>query len=156
MSLQKILELESSIANYNSKLSIIIQILIIYNCRISEVLSADWSNFFPDRYLILIGKKKSANIIVTDRILLKQISKLTSNKIGLIFNSVSYHQVKRHISKYYSHLFRNIKIKKNRKITHAFRYLNIANIDNDKIIKDILHHNSLKSGMYYKNKLKGS
>lgn len=156
MSIQAILKNEASVRNYRSFYSVIIQVLIIYNCRISEILSAEWSNFNPDRFLILKGAKRSANVIITDRALLKQINELPRLHASLIFPTVTQHQISHYILKNYSHLLTNIKIKKNRKITHAFRYLNIAGIVNDNFIKDILHHNSKRSGAYYKNKLKGS
>jgi predicted nucleic acid-binding protein len=147
---------EEAFENKKDYFSIITQILFIYNCRISEVLSACWCNFHKDRFLILVGVKGSANIIITDRKLLNLISELPYTDKQKIFPFVSYYQVYHHLKSNYSHLFKDIKIKKNRKITHAFRYLNLKNIDNDKFIKDILHHNSRRSGKYYKNKLKGS
>ena len=147
---------EAAFKNKKDFFSIIIQILLIYNCRISEVLSASWSNFIPGKFLILVGVKKSANIIVHDRQILQLITTLPCIDKDKIFPHVTYYQVYHHLKTNYSHLFTDIKIKKNRKITHAFRYLNVAHIDNDKFIKDILHHNSTRSGKYYKNKLKGS
>jgi len=134
---------------------IIVEILKVYNCRISEILSAKWSNFFPDRFLILEGKKHSAPVIITDRTILKNISKLVKVDDQLIFKTISYHSIHHYIKSKYSHLFVNIKTKKYSKVTHAYRYLNLKSIDNDDFIKQILHHNSRKSGMYYKHKLKG-
>lgn len=147
---------EAAFKNKKDYFSIIMQILIIYNCRISEVLSATWTNLIPGKFLILVGVKKSANIIVTDRKLLQLITDLPHIDKEKIFPYVSYTQIYHHIKTNYSHLLTDIRIKKNRKITHAFRYLNVASIDNEKFIKDILHHNSTRSGKYYKNKLKGS
>ena len=135
-------------------LKLITSILSIYNCRISEILSASWSNFYPERFLILKGAKKSQNIIVTDRIILNSIANLPKTHQVLIFPYISYYQVYHYIKSRYGHLFAKIKHRKNLKITHAFRYLNLESIDNDNFIKDILHHNSLKSGKFYKNKLK--
>lgn len=149
-------KIQASIENKTDYFSIITQILIIYNCRISEVLNASWTNFFPERFLILKGVKHSANIIVTDRKILQLITNLPQIDKVKIFPHVTYYQIYHHLKANYSHLFTDIKIRKNRKITHAFRYLNISAIDNDKFIKDILHHNSQRSGKYYKNKLKGS
>lgn len=134
---------------------IICKILSIYNCRISEILSAKWSNFFPDRFLILEPAKHSQPIIITDRDILKAISISIKSNPDFIFSHISYHSIYKFIKRNYSHLFAKIKIKKYSKVTHAFRYLNIAGVDNDQFIKQILHHNSTKSGKYYKNKLKG-
>ncbi len=134
---------------------IIFKILSVYNCRISEILSAEWSNFFHNRFLILDGKKHSQPIIITDREILSAISNLPHSSNHLIFSSVTYNSFYHYVKKNFSHLFSNIKTRKYSKVTHAFRYLNISGVDNDKFIKQILHHNSTKSGIYYKNKLKG-
>lgn len=149
-------KLSSAFSNKKDHFSIICEILLIYNCRISEVLSAKWSNFIQDRFLILVAAKHSANVIIHDRELLKKISTLPRTHAQLIFPYISYYQIYSHIKKNYSHLFSQIKTKKNAKITHAFRYLNVSGIDNDRFIKDILHHNSTRSGKYYKNKVRGT
>ena len=137
-------------------LFIITEILRIENCRVSEVLSATWQDLHHGRFLILQGKKKSAPVIIRDREILRMVSNLPKTHSQLIFYPVNYRQVYHYIKKYYSHQFENIKVRKNKKVTHAFRYINLRAIDNDQEIKVILHHNSKRSGVYYKNKLKGS
>ena len=133
---------------------LIIDILQIYNCRISEILEAKRINFIPGRFLILEGKKRSANIIIRTPEILKRLEELPKTDEVFFFKYVSYYSIYNFIKRNYSHLFKNIKIKKTHKITHAFRYLNVDDIANDKFIKDILHHNSVKSGKYYKLKIR--
>lgn len=135
---------------------IVLTILQEYNPRISEILSAKWSNFFPDRFLILEGAKHSANVIVRDKAILERISQLSRHSPELIFPYTTYNRIYNIIARNYSHIFTKIKTKKSRKITHAFRYMNLQGVDNDSIIQDILHHRSNRSGIFYKNKLKGS
>lgn len=134
--------------------NIITTILVIYNCRIGEILNATWTGFVKDKFLILPAEKNSQNVIVRDREILKSISQLPRISKNLIFPFVSYHSIYHHIKKNYSHLLGDIKFRKNKKITHAFRYLNIDGIKEDQVIKTILHHNSIRSGSYYKNKIK--
>lgn len=134
---------------------LITEILQVENCRISELLAAKWSNYHAHRFLILEGKKKSAPVVIRDRELLRKISTLPHTTDDFIFGSVNYRQVYHFIKSNFSHLFEDIKTRKNRKVTHAFRYINCRAIDNDQEIKVILHHNSLRSGKYYKNKMKG-
>lgn len=141
---------------HNDIFSLIILILSIYNCRINEILKASWKNYYHGRFLILEGSKGSANIIIHDREILKAIALLPRSNEEFIFPWITYYQIYHEIKKKYSHILPNISHRKNMKITHSFRYLNVSGIDNDKFIKDILHHNSTRSGKYYKNKLKGS
>lgn len=129
---------------------IILEILSIYNCRISEILSATLDNYFPGRFLILKGKKRSADIVITDRQILQSIDNLRIFSSNKIFDGVSYIQIYRIVKLNYSHLFRKFKKRKNDKVTHGFRYLNILNIKDIDSIKTILHHNSKKSQEYYK------
>lgn len=131
---------------------IILEILAIYNCRISEVLSATIDNYYPDRFLILKGKKKSSDIVITDRKILSDIDQLSFFGSNKIFDGVTYLQMYRIIKRDYSHLFARFKKKKNYKITHGFRYFNILNVKDEKSIKSILHHNSISSQKYYKLK----
>lgn len=141
----------ASFENQNCQLSIAIELLIIYNCRASEVLSATWQNFYPGQFLILEGKKKSRNIIVRDRMILSKIDSLPRLDKSLIFPSLTYSILYHFCKKNFSHLFNRFKKKKKCLVTHGWRYLNVSKFDNDKIIRDILHHSSLKSGQYYKN-----
>jgi integrase len=133
-----------------SQLELAVQILMIYNCRASEVLSAEWSNYFPDRFLILRGAKKSANIIITDRIILSQVASLPYLDEKKIFPSINYYHLYHYVKKHYSHQFVKYKKRKNFKVTHGFRYRAVEQIANEAIIQDILHHRSTKSGKFYK------
>lgn len=154
-----ILTINKNFAEVNLKsqdqLFIISEILRIENCRASEILSATWQNYHAQRFLILQGKKKSASVIIRDRIILKMIDNIPRTHDQLIFPNINYRQVYTYIKSKFSHQFENIKVRKNKKVTHAFRYINLRAIDNDENIKQILHHNSRRSGKYYKNKLKG-
>lgn len=140
-------------ANYKffpSQLSIAVEILRIYNCRSSEVLSAKWKDFDKDHFLILEGKKKSSNIIIRDRILLSAIEKLPHTDAVFIFPSLSYSILYHHCKKNFSHLFVKFKKRKNYKVTHGFRYEAVSKLDNETKIREVLHHRSTKSGKYYK------
>lgn len=139
---------------FPDQLSICILVLEVYNCRVSEILSAKWSDFFPGQFLILMGKKKSSNVIIRDREILNAISQLPVLDKTKIFPSLNYYHVYRHVKKYYSHRFRKYKKKTNFKVTHGYRYENVSQFANDSIIRDILHHRSIKSGKYYKSKKK--
>jgi len=135
-----------------TQLDLAIEILKIYNCRASEVLSAKWSDFFPGKYLILEGKKKSANVIIRDRILLQYIDQLPRLDVEKIFPSINYYHLYHKIKLEHSHLFIKWKKRKNLKVTHGFRYRAVEKVANDGKIQDILHHRSAKSGKYYKLK----
>lgn len=135
-----------------SQLSVAIEILRVYNPRASEILSAKWSNFFPDRFLLLEGKKHSSNVIIRDRVILQLIKRLPKIDDILIFPSLNYYHLYRHVKQYYSHLFKKWKKRKNYKVTHGFRYKAVEPIGIDTEIRDILHHRSTKSGKYYKLK----
>ena len=120
--------------------SLIAKILLKYNCRINEILKAKWENFIPGRFLILIGSKGSANVIIRDTMILESINSLPRIDPILLFPFITYYQIYHEIKKKYSHLLKNISHKKNLKITHSFRYLNVEGIADDKIIKDILFY----------------
>lgn len=140
--------------NSTNSISLIVEILSRYNCRISEVLEAKWKYLYPGRFLILEGKKHSQNVIIRELDILQRIDQLPKTDDELIFPNISYRTMHHHIKSHYGHLFKKIKTRKNQKVTHAFRYLNVEGIDNDGFIKDILNHNSQKSGKFYKNKIR--
>lgn len=147
----------NSLGNFkllSPRLKIVVEILIVYNARISEILLADYKNFYPHQFLILDGLKKSENVIIRDRILLEEIQQLKPNGSALIFYPLKYKFVYDFIKRNYSHLFNRIKTSKTKKVTHAFRYLNVQPLADDNNIKLILHHRSQRSGIYYKNKVK--
>ena len=133
-----------------SQLATVIEILKCYNCRASEVLSATWLDYFPDQFLILVGKKKSANVIIRDRFILSLIAKLPHIDSVFIFPSVSYNILYHHCKTYYSHLFIKFKKRKYFKVTHGWRYSAVSKLDNEEKIRDILHHRTISSGKYYK------
>jgi hypothetical protein len=139
---------------FSEKEIIVIEILQIYNCRISEILESKWINFFPNKFLIIQGKKNSSDIIIRDRILLEKISQLDRYGNDFIFFPVTYPRIKSLLLKNFSHMFNELKTKKNRKITHAFRYLNASNEFTPETNKAILHHNSKTSQNYYIKKKK--
>lgn len=133
-----------------SQLSIAVEILKIYNCRASEVLTAKWSDFYPGQFLILEGKKRSSNVIIRDRLILAQIASLPVLDVKKIFCSINYYHLYHYCKKYYSHLFLQFKKKKNLKVTHGFRYRAVEQVANETKIRDILQHRSIISGKYYK------
>jgi hypothetical protein len=133
-----------------SQMAIAVAILKTYNCRAHEVLSAEWKYFIPDLMLILIGCKKSSNIIIRDSFILSLIDKLPRIDAYKIFPSLTYSKLYHHCKSYYSHLFVKFKKRHYFKVTHGFRYQNVSQFDNEEIIRDILHHRSTKSGKYYK------
>lgn len=135
---------------------LIVRILEEYNCRVSEVLQARWINFSPGKYLILAGLKRSRTIVVRDRDILSQISALSKTSEEFIFHPVSYQRVYTLCKKLLNEKVNTFKKKKNKKVTHYFRYANVLEIDNDTFLQDILHHNSKRSSSYYKTKPKGN
>lgn len=135
-----------------SQLAIVVELLTLSNCRVSEALSARWEDFFPCQRLVLRGKKKSANVIIHDRIILRAIDQLPRLDEEKIFPSINYYHVYRYCKKHKSHLFIKWKKRKYFKVTHGFRYRAVEKVANDEIIRDILHHRSTKSGKYYKLK----
>lgn len=138
----------------SERLKIIIEILIVYNCRIKEILNLSRRDIYPHQFIIIRGLKKSADIVIRDREILTRIENLKENGSDFVFFPVKYKFVYDFLKRNYSHLFKNIIIKKNMKITHAPRYLNAAPLGNDKDIELILHHRSQRSSKYYKNKVK--
>jgi len=136
----------------NTQLGLVLQILIEYNPRISEILTARWKDFYPGKFLILNGAKKSSNVIIRDREILHQIENLPQIDSTFIFPSITYSKIYHFIKSRYSHQFIHFKKRKNFKVTHAFRYENVSQLDNDEKIRDVLHHRSVKSGKFYKLK----
>lgn len=134
------------------QMQIAIAILQVYNCRSAEVLNANWSDFYPDRMLILKGCKGSNNIIIRDTLILNSISNLPKLHPQIIFNQLCYKKLYRYCASHYSHLFTKFKGKKNRKITHGFRFAAVEFINDDAYIRDVLYHRSKKSGRFYKIK----
>ena len=136
------------------KIKTVIEILHIYNCRISEVLEAEWKNFFPQQFLILRGKKKSENIIITDRLILQAIANFNKSHNRFIFHYVKYKDIYNYLKNTLKGEISRFKKRKNNKVTHYFRYSNVAKLNEEGYIKTILHHKSVKSQKYYINKSK--
>jgi len=136
-------------------LDFLVYILDEYNLRAGELLSARWTDLYPDKYLIIRAKKNSRNVIIRDKIILNKIVNLVRTHKEYIFYPITYSKLYHHILTNHYHKFYTVKKRKNRKITHYFRYNNVSDIDNDVLIRDILNHNSGKSVKYYKNKMKG-
>ena len=134
---------------------LVVRILEEYNCRVSEVLKAEWKNFIPDKYLILAGLKRSRSIVVRDRDILSQISHLPRTSHEFIFHPVKYRRIYELCRRSLNDKVNIFKRYKNRKVTHYFRYSNVLPIDNEKFIQDILHHNSARSSGFYKKQSKG-
>ena len=135
---------------FPDQLSVAIEILKCYNCRACEVLSANWQDFDKEKFLILPGAKSSSNVIIRDRFILELIDQLPRLDKTKIFPSLTYNHLYRHCKKFYSHLFTKFRGKKNFKVTHGFRYNAVAAVANEKKIRDILHHRSIRSGKFYK------
>jgi integrase len=134
-------------------ISIVIDLLITYNCRVSEVLGARWRDFYPGQYLILHAVKGSNHIVVRDRSILSSIKSLHHIDDDFIFAPLTYYIVYHHIKKNYSHLFHQIKSRKNMAITHYFRYANVSKLTQGSDATAVLHHRSKKSAKYYNRKL---
>lgn len=137
----------------NNFLELISEILIQYNCRASEILNAKWTNFFPDQFLILEGKKRSQPVIIRDRYILEKIKEVPRVNDTYIFGFIPYSSLYHYFKQSKSHLFPLIKNKKNQAVTHAPRYYAAAKVSDEKFLKSILHHNSLKSQLYYKRRV---
>jgi len=148
--MQKAFQLFIPEKHKNSQMAIVVEILKTYNCRANEVLTAKWKNFVPELMLVLESSKQSCNVIVRDRFILSLIGELPRIDQDLIFPSVNYNKLYHHCKVYYSHLFIKFKKRKNLKVTHGFRYLNVSQFGTEEIIRDILHHRSIKSGKFYK------
>lgn len=138
------------------KEALVIRILTEYNCRVSEVLRARWVNFYEDRFLVLEGLKRSRNVIVRDKDILSEISNFPRNLSEYIFYPVKYRRIYELCIRVLNQNITTYTKKKNNKVTHYFRYKNVSALDNDKIIQDVLHHNSARSSGYYKTIKKGS
>lgn len=140
----------SAIKQQHPLMDVLVQCLFVYNCRCNEILKAEWKNFFPGRFLVLKGSKKSNDVIIRDRELLAQIATLPRTSPIYIFYPLTYQQVYIYCKRNFSHLFVRFKTKSNYKVTHAFRYSNAELVSNEDTLKALLHHNSKKSQKFYK------
>jgi hypothetical protein len=135
----------------NDEMDIIINILEIYNPRISEILSLTKKQVIPGKFAFLQGLKGSQDIIIRDRGILTSLEALLKDRQDKVFVYTSYYNVYSYIKKFMSHIVNQVGHKKNLHVTHAFRYLNVRGGMEDKTIKAVLHHNSVRSNRYYTN-----
>lgn len=135
-------------------IELVILLLSVYNCRVSEILSCKRSDLFVDRFLIIRAKKHSQDYVVRDREILKSISKLPKIDSELIFFPLTYQVIYNYIKRNYSHLFDKTINKKNEKITHYFRYKNAEYLNTTDDVQLLLHHKSNSSAKYYNKNLK--
>lgn len=139
--------------NRSGSIHIIVDILQLYNCRVSEVLQARWSNYYDNKYLILHGCKRSGHIVIRDRGLLARLSVHPHLHPDLIFPSVSYYSVYYHIKKFYSQTFDQKVGRKNKAVTHYYRYAAVADLKVGEDATAVLHHRSSRSALYYNKNL---
>ena len=151
-----VLNAQQIATRYHPQLLIVLEILRVYNPRISEILSAKYSNYTKGKFLILEGRKRSRNIVIRDRFILESIDKLEPVHKDTIFPLVSYNDAWRAVQELYPEVVHRTKKNHNRHVTHGFRFLNVSSITNDKKVRDILHHSSVASGKYYQPNLKES
>ena len=139
----------------NDELNLIVAVLSLYNCRISEILSAKKSDIIKNKFVILHGAKGSADIVIRDKATVAAFVALSLNRKSNLFLYSNYSKVYTFIKKNFSHLICQVITKKNNKVTHVFRYINIEDLQDEKSIKSFLHHNSVRSNSFYTNKIRG-
>lgn len=137
------------ISDRNDELDIILQILTIYNPRISEILSLTRSQIVPNKFAFLRGSKGSSDVVIRDREILAALVALSKDRQDKIFVYTSYHNVYAYIKENMSNIINSVNHKKNFHVTHAFRYLAVAVAMEEKTVKAVLHHNSVRSNHYY-------
>jgi integrase len=130
---------------------IVLLILSTQSCRISEILSAVWSNFYPGRVLILKATKHSRDVIVRDREILSMIDQLPHIHPEKIFWPIDYQRMYRLVKRNYSHIFLRYRGRKNYKVCHGFRYTSIDGIADRQAAQEILHHRREKTQDYYRH-----
>jgi len=133
----------------SNELYLIYLILQKYNCRITEVLNAKVSDFYPDKFLLLKGSKHSHNVIIRDSFILQEISKFVKDRKDKIFFFTNYNRTYRFIKNVLDSQHKILFGNKNRKVTHYFRYENALLINNKDFLSDLLYHKSEKSNQYY-------
>ena len=128
----------------------LLRISLVYNCRISELLNANYSDILNGDRIVLHGSKHSRDFVAY----LPSISLYRRNfTIGANDEKiwkVPYKQAWTQIKKAFS--FPVIKGRSNDSIYHIGRYLVVAEIEKQGIavnLQDVLRHNSRKSQLYY-------
>lgn len=135
------------------RIELIVEILDLYNLRISEVLNLKWSDVIDSKMIYVQASKHSHDTIIRDRQIVQQIIKLHRIDSTYIFKPVTYTQVYTYIKRYLSHRFSKQYDKKNKKITHYFRYKNAQSLKTKKQVSTMLNHSGQQSARYYNNKL---
>lgn len=133
------------------QLNIIHLLLKRYNFRISEILRLNIDSLYTDKNICVKLSKSKDYIFVRDAEIHDLLSVLFKNTHNHSF-TVIYKDVHYFLNRYFSNEIISDG-KKNRKVTHAYRYYNARNIksitDNKQIIKASLRHKSIKSQEYY-------
>jgi integrase len=131
----------------------LLRIILVYNCRISELLNARYSDVITGDRLIIHGVKHSRDYIL-------YLPNISIYKEGLdeqalqthvwqVAYKTAYLQIKR------AYNFPIIGGRKNCSVYHIGRYLVCQEIERARIkvnYQDILRHNSAKSQLFYTNK----
>lgn len=129
-------------------------LLLKYNLRCSEILAVKKSDLHYPYFIVFPGKKRSANVIIRDDFVLNYFKKLVPVTKDKFFDTVNYHSIYNYFKRNFSHLFVQYRNRKNFKITHGPRYYFAQMSDNPEIVRDLLHHRSVKSGVFYNNKIR--
>lgn len=135
------------------ELEVILELLVIYNPRALEILRLKKGDIVQERFLCIPGAKRSQDIIVRDRELMKKINRLAEKRTDNLFISISYGYLYRYIRRNFGDSIKSVQKKKNNKVTHLFRYLNTQGIKSESSLKSVLHHNSKSSQKFYINKI---
>jgi len=137
-------------------LPIAVSILKQYNLRSAELLRLKKSDLHYPRFCIVRGCKGSRDIVIRDKSILSLLLALSNcSHTPFIFN-ISYSQLYRFILRTLSHRFVSLKGKKNKKVTHAFRYINSSELDNAHDVSLVLNHKSQSSAHFYNKSIKES
>jgi integrase len=136
------------------RMSLVIDILKIYNLRISEILSLKWTDIKGSRLIYVEAKKRSRDTVIRDRQIVQSILSLHKIDNTYIFYPLNYHKVYNYIKRNLSHLFSKKYNTKNSKVTHYFRFENANLVHDVSKVSVLLNHKSHKSAHYYNHNLK--
>lgn len=128
---------------------LILKILQLYNCRISEILNATWEDYYPGKFLILRGLKNSSDIFVRDIEINRSLASLGRLHATFIFYPVKYYQIYRYCLRLLNNRAYVKGYERNRKVTHFFRYENANILKHPEDATAMLHHKSKRSASYY-------
>ena len=132
----------------------LLRIVLVYNCRISELLRAKYSDVITGDRIVIHGAKCSRDYVL-------YLPNISLYKEGLSGQALQAHIWEISYKTAYQQAKRayNIPIingRKNRSIYHIGRYLVCEEIERAGIkvnYQDILRHNSAKSQLFYTNKM---